>query len=76
MITVIKIDKGIPVPADLERRNARKYPFNTMEVGDSFFVTEGFTAARNSAYTYKKQNPGWDFTWAHEGDGCRIWRTS
>lgn len=34
---VIKIDKGIPVPP--ENSHASKYPFDLMEIGDSFFVS-------------------------------------
>lgn len=31
----MKIDKNIPIPL---APNSRKYPFNEMKVGDSFFV--------------------------------------
>ena len=36
-MTDFKIDSGIAVPVDFHA-NARKYPFEEMSVGDSFFV--------------------------------------
>ena len=33
---VVKIEKGIPVPVG--NRKNKRYPFDEMEVGDSFFI--------------------------------------
>lgn len=38
---MIKIERGVPIPPPARSRSAErqnKYPFDTMEVGDSFFV--------------------------------------
>ena len=32
-----KIEKNIPIPS-IPKKNLLKYPFNEMEIGDSFFV--------------------------------------
>ena len=37
----ITVDKGIPIPADRERRGKSKYPWRGMDVGDSFLCATG-----------------------------------
>lgn len=66
-----KIDKNIPMPT----RRYSKYPFNEMEVGDSFFV-EGKSNALLSIAKYfaKSQKLDWKFTVRKEVNGTRIWR--
>lgn len=36
--TEIQIDKGIPIPTKMQLGRRSKYPFDIMDVGDSFFV--------------------------------------
>jgi hypothetical protein len=73
-----EIEKGVPVPA-LGRggRRVLKYPFNEMEVGDSFLVSVGedsrarvMTRLINAAGHYKPKR----FKTAGVPDGVRCWR--
>jgi hypothetical protein len=74
----MKIDRDIPIP---ERVNGRKiYPFDEMEVGDSFFVeAKDAQRARNAVFQWKKRR-GREITVRSitEGGvrGLRIWRTA
>lgn len=45
MASAFKIDRDIPVPADIGRGRRCLYPFQDMRVGDSF-VAEGLSAVR------------------------------
>ena len=64
----MKIDKGIPYPA----RKA-KYPFNEMDVGDSFFIEAGFDAARSSSAVFGSRNNK-KFSFRKVDGGFRCWR--
>lgn len=46
------VEKNIPIPPSAKRENAkRKYPFNEMEIGDSFWVdTENRNKVRIAAF--------------------------
>lgn len=84
----IKIDKDVPMPADAGKR-ASIYPFQDMEVGDSFFAA-GKTGDQltNAGAHYRKKN-GWGFSARNTEEvgihpetgaqgvikGARIWRT-
>lgn len=35
---MIKIEKGIPVPDNVNSKRSKRYPFDDMEIGDSFFI--------------------------------------
>jgi len=70
-----KIEKGIAIP---ERKGGTvKYPFEQMEVGDSFFVPESAEVRRsnfsNSASSYGKRT-GKKFTVRKVEGGWRCWR--
>ena len=47
----IKIDKNVPLP---KRSGARKYPWASMQVGDSFFISLLSMPTRNSLYACAK----------------------
>jgi hypothetical protein len=68
-----KIEKNIPV--GYETKPA--YPFEKMNVGDSFFV-KGDKKKINSVGVavsgYKKKTPGVNFTCRASNDGIRVWR--
>jgi len=52
----VKVDKGIPLPP---RRNAnRVYPWNELEVGDSFLfgTTTTLATARSRAHEYSRMS--------------------
>ena len=66
------IEKGIVVP----KRWGSKYPFEEMEVGDSFFAKANSGSLLTMAkYFIKKNKNDWKFVSRKEGDGVRIWRT-
>ena len=64
------IDKTIPVPT----HHLAKYPFKTMEVGDSFFAEGKTPTILLSAAKHVRKNNGWKFASRKEGTGARIWR--
>jgi hypothetical protein len=84
----IKIDKNVPIPPGAGAR-ASVYPFEDMEVGDSFFAA-GKTSDQltNAGAHYRKKN-GWGFSARNTEEmgihpetgaeapikGARIWRT-
>lgn len=66
----MKVEKGIPIPA--------RYPFNQMEVGDSFVVPMEITryAVSTAAHRYGKKH-GIKFTVRRMTDKTiRCWRTA
>lgn len=71
-----KIEKKAAIPAP--SHSCGRYPFASMEKGDSFFVPDPGVAvsARSSAYIYAKNHPPRKFTARKEGTGLRIWRTA
>ena len=71
----VKIDKGIPVPPRGSNR-ASKYPYDKLEIGDSFFV-KGKNATKFSASAYTQARKlGIKLTVRNEKDGVRVWRTA
>lgn len=68
---MIKIEKNIPIPAEYQR--ASKYPWRTMEIGDSFYVEVkggigGRVSTANKVYAPRK------FISRGEEAGYRVWR--
>jgi hypothetical protein len=72
-MTQIKIDKGVPAPNEHWSRNRVKYPFKSMEVGDSFFTETSRVAVTSAACGYARRN-GVKFTTRSENGGTRVWR--
>jgi hypothetical protein len=69
----IEIEKDVPIPADHER-GTRKYPFHTMEVGDSFATDTA--NIYNSVRFFVRKNPDKAFTSRKVGENqWRVWRT-
>lgn len=71
-----KIEKGIPVGV-VSTKN--KYPFDQMEVGDSFYVKgdQKKKVAVGVAVTYyKKFHANKKFTCRTSSEGIRVWRTA
>jgi hypothetical protein len=68
------IDKGIPFPGAPIRH--AKYPWQEMQVGDSFVHTESLRRARSAANNAGKQkkNQGKLFRAAMHDGAVRIWR--
>jgi hypothetical protein len=68
---MIKVDKDIPIPP---RR--LKYPWSTMEVGDSFFVPGKNSQSFGNTVQHARRTTGRTFTARKVEGGLRIWRTS
>ena len=68
-----KIDKGIPVPTTGKSR----YPWNDMEIGDSFLVTEPHDVqrVRQRAFEASRRLNRKFITRSEEPKSVRIWRT-
>lgn len=68
------IEKGIPVPETANGNGVRspKYPFASMEIGDSIFVAD--KSKMNSTVAAAAQRTGFKFKFASENGGTRIWR--
>jgi hypothetical protein len=65
----IEVSKSVPLP---EPR--RRYPYKSMEVGDSFLVPEGkLQVVCNANYRAGKQLER-KFIARRENDGVRVWR--
>ena len=73
----VPIDKGIPIPPNnfAERqRSAPRFPWDEMEVGDSFFSR--YHGAYTNTSKAARRYPGKKFTGRSlEDGGWRIWRT-
>ena len=75
-----QIEKGIPVQPKTFKRNVMpfKYPFNYMEVGDSFLISDYKSNKNGYAFSYvsmpnQRLKPK-KFTQRLTIDGVRIWR--
>lgn len=69
-IEMIKIDKGVPV---YEPERQFRYPWDQMEVGDSFFVSNRKPSQFH--LPAKLVRKGWAITKRSENQGTRVWRT-
>lgn len=72
---MFKIEKAVEIPGSAGGTGGpNKYPFPSMEVGDSFFVPgDQASKARPAAHTWGRVH-GRKFMTRKEGDGVRIWR--
>ena len=79
----IKIEKGIPLVKKM-RGFGNEYPWDKMEIGDSFHITmpEGgkissFQSgiAKNARFYFLYNNKQYKFTTRKDRDGVRVWRT-
>ena len=78
-----EIEKNIHIPKDGRGRpRDRKYPFTSMEIGDSFFIpcsdkkeaTKRANRVMSSARTSRKSIENKKFTTRAFDDGVRVWR--
>ena len=71
---MFEIEKNVPASNDHIGAPAR-YPFSSMEIGDSFFVP-GVTAATMSHRSlYWARKLKFKFKVRTVDGGCRVWRT-
>lgn len=71
----ITIDKGVPVPS---KRGSIKYPFASMEIGDSFFAADKKLTHLYNAISSARLTGlinGQKYTLRTEANGVRVWRT-
>lgn len=69
---MIQIDKNVPLP--LPRSKLKDYPFEQMQIGDSFFDKDEDKKLRNLV-TYAASKMNMKFATRKELDGLRVWRT-
>lgn len=67
-----EIEKGIPVPTT--RQGNYKYPWDEMEVGDSFFIKGKVRAQIAPSIKRIEVTRGVKFTAHQVEDGLRVWR--
>ena len=69
------IDRAIPLPTQPLRRLC--HGFGALDVGDSIFVSPADKKRTLGALrVYRQRYPGWDYTFAAENEGIRVWRTA
>ena len=78
--TAFTIDQCVPIPRKSGGSGAPpKYPFGSMEVGESFFMEasseEDIKPVRSAASRYAKRN-GLEFASRTVDGGVRVWRTA
>jgi hypothetical protein len=70
---MLKIDKNFPAPTEYGMAAVTKYPWKTMEIGDSFFVKTSSqyfpTQTRNAGRRYGRY-----FAVKKVSGGYRVWR--
>lgn len=80
-----KIEKNIEMPkrAGRPEKTNRRFPFDKMEVGDSFLVpsdepkvsTKFLSGITSAVYQFKKMNKSRNFSCRRVEGGVRVWRT-
>jgi hypothetical protein len=70
---MFKIEKGVAI----RQSKGSKYPFELMEVGDSFLAPSQESAhSACRAYRVRAKSPGFSISTQKEGDSHRVWRTA
>jgi hypothetical protein len=69
----ITIERGIPIPPKASRE--AKYPFDALDIGDSFFVEGKAAKSFGSTIQAATKRTGFKFTFRAFDDGVRVWRT-
>ncbi len=64
------IEKNIPIPSV----SRAKYPWDDLEVGDSFKANSEPSTLRSCA-RFQNKKTGKEFAVRKDGDGARAWRT-
>ena len=76
-LAMFKVESDIPVPPKVMGTKAKKYPWDDMEVGDSFFVPNPPGHKRNPLYTSaqgRNAQATAKYSCRAESDGVRVWR--
>ena len=73
---IMNIEKNIPIPGRSTLGKKSKWPWDKIEVGESF-VIEGRTIVRASSMAYyASKRFGFKFTCRTIGEDVRVWRVS
>jgi len=67
----LEVDKTVPLP-----EGKKRYPYASMEVGDSFFVDSGKLQVVCNANYRASKRLGMQFIARKEPEGVRVWRTN
>jgi hypothetical protein len=70
------IESGIPMPSPVSGPGVRKYPFDRLEVGQSFYLSgkeKDFSTLRNAAFQHARRY-GKKFITRRVDGGARCWR--
>ena len=68
----VRPTKSFPVPTDGRGRSHRKYPFDTMEIGESFVMP---ASSRPGSVAHAKKTTGREFVVRKiDGNRYRVWR--
>lgn len=68
-----QIDTNVPVPG--RRKWSIKYPWHSMEVGDSFLVPDGNLKSLRASASIQKRKTNREYMVRAVEGGVRIWRT-
>jgi uncharacterized protein (DUF2249 family) len=74
---MIQIEKSVPLPKKEDGRKRTKFPWDSMEVGDSFFVegTKRTSMSSNITQINATRAPK-KFTQRSVEGGVRVWRVA
>lgn len=77
--SLIRVDRGIPLPETRNVGRKGKYPWRQMQPGDSFFVANAPTNRLGAcARSFRRTRPNTDFTARKVVEngvqGVRVWR--
>lgn len=73
-MSILPVEKGIPMPEMKSHSSRRKYPWYEMEVGDSFAFPEGTTMAKALTTASSQSKNGREFKSRRVDGGIRCWR--
>ena len=77
---MFKIEKNVPmvtVQSNINRHRARKYPFEFMDVNDSFFVRNGSMGTLSASVgRYNRDMNPKKFSARTVSGGVRVWRVA
>lgn len=72
---MIEVEKNIPIPNTALVHGNTKYPFNEMEVGDSFKINGSKQNCHSAVAGANHRFPGKRFKVVKTDEGYRCWRT-
>lgn len=67
----LEVEKSVPLP-----EGKKRYPYASMDIGDSFFVGDGKLQVVCNANYRASKRLGMQFIARKEPEGVRVWRVS